>query len=141
MSTASEMLGISIMGYNGVPAKDPKKEQVAFETGQQIVELLKCNLTPRKIITRQSLENAITGVAMAGGWTNAVLHLPAIAREAGVPLTIDDFGHTSAPRLPCSPNSSPAVSLSRPTCMPTAGWQWSRNDYSTLVSCTLTPSR
>src|SRR2546425_6137703 len=96
MSTASEMLGISIMGYNGVPAEDPRKDEVAFETGKQIVQLLKRDFTPRRIITRQSLENAIAGVVMTGGSTNAVLHLLAIAREAGVPLTIDDFNPINA---------------------------------------------
>ncbi len=95
MATAAEMLGISIMNFNGVPAEHPDKERVAFETGQQVVELLKRGLTPRKIITRQSLENAIAGVIMTGGSTNAVLHLLAIAREAGVPLTIDDFDRIS----------------------------------------------
>jgi dihydroxy-acid dehydratase len=93
---AMEMLGISLMGANSVPAEDPRKDQVAFETGKQIVELLKRKLTPRKIITRKALENAIAAGVMSGGSTNLVLHLLAIAREAGVPLNIDDFDRVSA---------------------------------------------
>ena len=96
MSMAMEMLGISLMGANSVPAEDPHKDQVAFETGKQIVELLKKKLTPRKIITRKALENAIAAGVMSGGSTNLVLHLLAIAREAGVPLNIDDFDRVSA---------------------------------------------
>src|SRR5258707_2104268 len=96
MSMVTEMLGISLMGANSVPAEDAKKDQVAFETGKQIVELLRQNLTPRKIITRKALENAIAAGVMSGGSTNLVLHLLAIAREAGVPLNIDDFDRVSA---------------------------------------------
>src|SRR5258708_10577353 len=96
MSMAMEMLGISLMGANSVPAEDPRKDQVAFETGKQIVELLKKNLTPRKIITRKALENTIAAGVLSGGSTNLVLHLLAIAREAGVPLNIDDFDRVSA---------------------------------------------
>src|SRR6266446_901730 len=96
MSMVTEMLGISLMGANSVPAEDAKKDQVAFETGKQIVELLRRKLTPRKIITRKALENAIAAGVMSGGSTNLVLHLLAIAREAGVPLNIDDFDGISA---------------------------------------------
>ena len=96
MSMATEMLGISLMGANSVPAENPKKDQVAFETGRQIVELLRRKLTPRKVITRKALENAIAAGVMSGGSTNLVLHLLAIAREAGVPLNIDDFDRVSA---------------------------------------------
>jgi dihydroxy-acid dehydratase len=91
MAIAFEFLGISPMGRNGVPAMDPRKDDVAFECGQLVMDLLKHDLRPRKIITRKSLENAIAAVATTGGSTNAVLHLLAIAREAGVRLTIDDF--------------------------------------------------
>ena len=96
MSMAMEMLGISLMGANSVPAEDPKKDQVAFETGKQIVELLRQKLTPRKVVTRKALENAIAAGVMSGRSTNLVLHLLAIAREAGVPLNIDDFDRVSA---------------------------------------------
>jgi len=91
MAIAFEFLGISPMGWNGVPAMDPRKDEVAFQCGQMVMELLKSDLRPRRIITRKSLENAIAAVATTGGSTNAVLHLLAVAREAGVRLTIDDF--------------------------------------------------
>ena len=91
MAIAFEFLGISPMGRNGVPAMDQKKDDVAFECGKMVMDLLKHDLRPRQIITRNSLENAIAAVATTGGSTNAVLHLLAIAREAGVKLTIDDF--------------------------------------------------
>ncbi|HKW87088.1 MAG TPA: dihydroxy-acid dehydratase, partial [Nitrospiraceae bacterium] len=91
MAIAFEFLGISPMGRNGVPAMDARKDEVAFECGRMVMELLKRDLRPRQIITRKSLENAIAAVATTGGSTNAVLHLLAVAREAGVKLTIDDF--------------------------------------------------
>ena len=96
MATAFEMLGISPMGYNGVPATDPRKEEVAFKCGRLVMELLRKGVTPRQIITRKALQNAIAGVMATGGSTNAVLHLLAVAREAGVKLSIDDFGRISA---------------------------------------------
>ena len=95
MSTAFEMLGISPMGYNGVPAADPRKEEVAFECGKLVMDLLRKGVTPRQIITRKALQNAIAGVMATGGSTNAVLHLLAVAREAGVKLSIDDFDRVS----------------------------------------------
>src|SRR5438128_1685564 len=91
MAIAFEFLGISPMGRNGVPAMDQRKDDVAFECGKMVMDLLKRNLRPRQIITRKSLENAIAAVATTGGSTNAVLHLLAIAREAGITLNIDDF--------------------------------------------------
>lgn len=91
MAIAFEFLGISPMGRNGVPAMDGRKDDVAFECGQMVMNLVKQNLRPRQIITRKSLENAIAAVATTGGSTNAVLHLLAIARESGVKLSIDDF--------------------------------------------------
>ena len=91
MAIAFEFLGISPMGRNGVPAMDHRKDDVAFECGKMVMDLLKRDLRPRQIITRKSLENAIAAVATTGGSTNAVLHLLAIAREAGIKLSIDDF--------------------------------------------------
>jgi dihydroxy-acid dehydratase len=91
MAIAFEFLGISMMGRNGVPAMDQKKDDVAFECGVMVMDLLKRDLRPRQIITRKSLENAIAAVATTGGSTNAVLHLLAIAREANIKLSIDDF--------------------------------------------------
>jgi dihydroxy-acid dehydratase len=91
MAIAFEFLGISPMGYNGVPAMDPRKDDVAFECGKLVMDLLRKDLRPKQIITRASLENAIAAVATTGGSTNSVLHLLAIAKEAGVNLSIDDF--------------------------------------------------
>ncbi|HZC67704.1 MAG TPA: dihydroxy-acid dehydratase [Nitrospirales bacterium] len=95
MAIAFELLGISPMGFNGVPAMDPRKDEVAFRCGQLVMELLRKDLRPRQIITRKALENAIAAVATTGGSTNAVLHLLAVARESGVRLTIDDFDKIS----------------------------------------------
>ncbi len=91
MSTAFEMLGISPMNGNGVPAVDPYKEEVAFQCGRLVMDLLRKGVIPRQIITRKALENAIAGVMATGGSTNAVLHLLAVARDAGVRLSLEDF--------------------------------------------------
>jgi len=95
MAMAIESLGMSMMDSASVPAMDPKKDAVAFEAGRQAVELLRRNIRPSDVITRAALENAVASVAASGGSTNAVLHLLAIAREAGVPLDIDDFDRIS----------------------------------------------
>ncbi len=95
MSTAFEMLGVSPMGWNGVPAMDPRKDEIAFGTGRLVMDLLKKGVLPRRIITKKALHNSIAGVMATGGSTNAVLHLLAIAREAMVPLTIDEFDRVS----------------------------------------------
>jgi len=96
MSTVGEFLGISAMGFNDVPALDTDKPRVGREAGALVLDLLKRNVRPRQLITRDSIENAIASVAATGGSTNAVLHLLAIAREAGVDLSIDDFDRISA---------------------------------------------
>jgi dihydroxy-acid dehydratase len=95
MATAFSMLGVSPMGFNDVPAPDPRKADVAFETGRLAMDVLRKGLRPRRVITRRSLHNAIAGVMATGGSTNAVLHLLAVAREAGVKLTIDEFDRIS----------------------------------------------
>ena len=95
MATACEMLGISPMGFNGIPAPDAPKAQVATECGHLVMDLLRRGITPRSLVSRRSFENAISGVMATGGSTNAVLHLIAIAREFGVPLAIDDFDRIS----------------------------------------------
>jgi len=95
MAMAMEMLGISPMGSASVPATDPRKEQVAREAGRLVMDLLRRDLRPSRIVTRQALENAISAVAATGGSTNSVLHLLALAREAGVPLSINDFDRIS----------------------------------------------
>ena len=91
MGMAFEVLGISPMGSSMVPAEDGKKGAVAEDCGRLALDLLERDLRPSTLITRASLENAIAGAAMSGGSTNVVLHLLAVAREAGVELTIDDF--------------------------------------------------
>jgi dihydroxy-acid dehydratase len=96
MSTVMEFLGISPMGSNGIPATVAEKDEAAFNAGKLVMDLLRSDLRPSQILTRKSIENAIASVAATGGSTNAVLHLLAIAREAGVELTIDDFDRISA---------------------------------------------
>ncbi len=91
MSTVMEMIGLSPMGFNSVPAMDPRKDEVSVECGKLVMQVLQQGLRPREILTREAFENAIASVAASGGSTNAVLHLLAIAREAGVPLEIEDF--------------------------------------------------
>jgi dihydroxy-acid dehydratase len=95
MSTVMEMIGLSPMGFNSVPAMDPQKDEIAFRCGETVLNLLKSGTKVRDILTRQAFENAIASVAATGGSTNSVLHLLAIAREAGVPLEIDDFQKVS----------------------------------------------
>ena len=96
MSTVGEFLGISPMGFNDVPALDSEKPRVGREAGALVMDLLKRSVRPRQIITRDAIENAIASVAATGGSTNSVLHLLAIAREAGVELNIGDFDRISA---------------------------------------------
>ncbi|HEV3214484.1 MAG TPA: dihydroxy-acid dehydratase [Vicinamibacterales bacterium] len=107
MSTVGEFLGISAMGFNDVPALDPDKARVGREAGALVLDLLKRNVRPRQIITREAIENAIASVAATGGSTNAVLHLLAIARDAGVALNIDDFDRISA-RVPLLADLKPS---------------------------------
>src|SRR6266498_1704183 len=95
MSTVMEMIGLSPMGFNSVPAMDPQKDDIAFRCGELVMNLLQRGTKVKDILTRQALENAIAGVAASGGSTNSVLHLLAIARESGVPLEIDDFQKVS----------------------------------------------
>jgi dihydroxy-acid dehydratase len=96
MSTVMEMIGLSPMGFNSVPAMDPHKDQVSFDCGKVVMNVLQNGIKPRDILTRDAFENAIASVAATGGSTNAVLHLLAIAREAGVELDIEDFQTVSA---------------------------------------------
>jgi dihydroxy-acid dehydratase len=96
MSTVMEFIGLSPLGANSVPALDPKKDEVAYQCGQIVMDLLKRGVKPLDILTRKAFENAIASVAATGGSTNAVLHLLAMAREAGVPLSIEDFDVVSS---------------------------------------------
>ncbi len=91
MATALEFLGISPAGANAVPATNAAKAQAAVAAGELAVDLLRRDVRPREVITRASMENAIASLAATGGSTNAVLHLMAIAHEAGVALELEDF--------------------------------------------------
>jgi dihydroxy-acid dehydratase len=96
MAIAAEFLGIASLGSGSVPALDPQKRDVARAAGRTVMALVRSGTRPRAIITRDALENAIAAVATTGGSTNAVLHLMAIAREAGLELSLDDFDRISA---------------------------------------------
>ena len=107
MSTVMEMIGLSPMGFNSIPAMDPEKDRVSHECGKIVMDVLKRGQKPRDILTRDAFDNAIASVAASGGSTNAVLHLLAIAREAGVPLEIDDF-QTVSERTPLITDLKPS---------------------------------
>jgi dihydroxy-acid dehydratase len=95
MAMVMEFIGLAVMGTGSVSAVDPLKEKTAIEAGKYVVDLLRRGTLPKDILTRKSFENAIAGVAATGGSTNAVLHLLAMAREAGVDLKIEDFDEIS----------------------------------------------
>jgi dihydroxy-acid dehydratase len=101
------MIGLAPMNTAAVPQVDARKAQVAFRCGEVAVEEVKSNRRPRDIATRKAFENAIASVAATGGSTNAVLHLLAMAREAGVALSIDDF-QTISERTPLIVDLKPA---------------------------------
>src|SRR5712691_7748215 len=96
MATVMEMIGLSPMNTAAVPQVDQRKDKVAFRCGQIAVDAVKSERRARDVATREAFENAITAVAATGGSTNAVLHLLAMAHEAGVELSIDDFQTISA---------------------------------------------
>ena len=91
MSTVMEIIGLSPMGLNGIPQVDERKHGAAKRCGEVILDAVRQNRRPRDIVTREAIDNAIVSVAASGGSTNAVLHMLAMAREAGVQLNIDDF--------------------------------------------------
>ncbi|WP_299569200.1 dihydroxy-acid dehydratase [uncultured Williamsia sp.] len=91
MASAAEALGMSLPGSASPPAPDRRRDQFAHASGEAVVELLRRGITARDILTREAFENAIAVVMAFGGSTNAVLHLLAIANEAEVELTLDDF--------------------------------------------------
>ena len=91
MSTVLEFLGLSPAGLNGIPAEDPAKEPAARRAGELVMTLVHHNIRPKDIVTKGSLENAIASVSATGGSTNAALHLPAIAADFGIELTLDDY--------------------------------------------------
>ena len=96
MALVCEFLGIAPMGLSSVPATNAAKAKAGHHAGEMVLELLRRDVTPSKIITKAAIENAIAGVAATGGSTNAVLHLLAIANEAKIPLSIDDFDRISS---------------------------------------------
>ena len=106
MSTAIEIMGMSLPGDASIPAIDPRKVDEASKAGSTLLRLLEEDIRPRDIMTRHAFENAITVVLAMGGSTNAVLHLMAIANEAGVDLGLDDFDRIS--------RSTPYISDMRP---------------------------
>jgi len=99
MALVCEFLGIAPMGLSSVPATNAAKANAGHRAGELVLDLLRRNVTPSKIITTFAIENAIAGVAATGGSTNAVLHLLAIAAESKLPLSIDDFDRISS-RVP-----------------------------------------
>jgi len=107
MASAIEALGLALPGSSSPAAPDPRRDDFAFRSGQAVVGLLERGLTARSIVTRKALENAIAVVMAVGGSTNAVLHLLAIAREAEVPLTLDDFDAIGR-RVPHIADTKPA---------------------------------
>jgi dihydroxy-acid dehydratase len=96
MATVMEFVGLSPFGSSSVPATDPRKHEVSFECGRLIMDILRRGVKPSDVLTAKAFENSIAIVAATGGSTNAVLHLLAMAREAGVPLEIDDFDRISS---------------------------------------------
>jgi dihydroxy-acid dehydratase len=107
MATVMELIGLCPMGMAAVPQVDQRKEDVCYRCGQIIMDAVRNDLRPRDICTRQAFDNAIASVAATGGSTNAVLHLLAMAREAEVPLSIDDFDAVCA-RTPIFVDLKPA---------------------------------
>jgi dihydroxy-acid dehydratase len=96
MATVMEFIGLAPVGSASVPAVDGRKNDVSVRCGEMIMDVLRRDVKPRDILTRQAFENALVSVATTGGSTNAVLHLLAMANEAGVPLTLDDIHEISA---------------------------------------------
>ncbi len=96
MALVCEFLGIAPMGLSSVPATNPAKGNSGYRAGEMVMDLLRRDITPSKIITKSAIENAIAGVAATGGSTNSVLHLLAIASEAKIALSIDDFDRISS---------------------------------------------
>lgn len=95
MASVGEAMGMSLPGSAAVPATDPRLDEFAVASGKAVMALLEADIRPRRIMTRPAFENAITTVMALGGSTNAVLHLLAIAHEAGVELTLEDFDRIS----------------------------------------------
>jgi dihydroxy-acid dehydratase len=95
MSMVMEVIGLSPVGYNSIPAVDPEREPATHSLGRLVMSLLESDRRPSQILTRKAFENAVAAVAASGGSTNAVLHLLALAREVGVDLSLDDIDRIS----------------------------------------------
>jgi len=106
MSMVLEFLGLSPAGLNGIPAEDPAKDAAARQAGELAMTLVRHDVRPSSIVTRNSIENAIASIAATGGSTNGVLHLLGIAHEFGIPLSIDDFDAIAA-RTPLVADMTP----------------------------------
>ena len=124
MALVIDFLGISPRGLSGIPATNSSKPEAARDAGELVMKLVRDDVRPRQIITREAIENAIAAVAGSGGSTNGVLHLLAIAYEFGIPFTIDDFDRVAA-RTPVLADMKPwgrfhAVDVDRP------GGAWTR---------------
>jgi dihydroxy-acid dehydratase len=111
MASAVEALGLALPGSSSATAPDPRRDEFARRSGAAVVHLLERGITARDIVTREALENATAVVMALGGSTNAALHLIAIAREAEVEFTLDDFDRIGR-RVPTSPTPSRAVATS-----------------------------
>ncbi|MBA2496033.1 MAG: dihydroxy-acid dehydratase, partial [Acidimicrobiia bacterium] len=107
MATAAEAIGMMLPGSATAPAPDPRRDDMAHSSGEAVVRLLELDLRPRRIMTKEAFENAIAVVMALGGSTNAVLHLLAIAYEAGVDLVLADFNRIAA-RVPHLADMRPA---------------------------------
>ena len=141
MATVMEMIGLSPMNTAAVPQVDPRKQQVAFRCGTVVMDAVKANRRPRDIATRKAFENAIASVAATGGSTNAVLHLLAMAHEAGVELSIDDFQTISA-RTPLLVDLKPAGNFVAADVDNAGGWRVvaQRLRMAAMRMATLSPS-
>jgi dihydroxy-acid dehydratase len=106
MAAVSEAIGMALPGSASAPAVDRRREDYAYESGKAVVHLLELGIRPRQILTKEAFENAIAVVMALGGSTNAVLHLLAIANEARVELTIDDFNRVGK-RVPHIADTKP----------------------------------
>lgn len=107
MTSMAEALGMTLPGCASIPAPDSRRKAIAEESGRRIVEMVREDLRPSRILTREAFENAVTVDMAIGGSTNAVVHLIAIARRLGIPLTLDDFHRISA-RTPYLVNVKPS---------------------------------
>src|SRR6202011_3470834 len=106
MASVSEAIGMALPGSASAPAVDRRRDDYAYASGQAVVRLLDLGIRPRQIMTKEAFENAIAIVMALGGSTNAVLHLLAIAHEARVELSLDDF-NTVARRVPHIADTKP----------------------------------